>query len=328
MIEASIALLAAAATAIAVSPKLISILASLKLRQTINDDAPSRHKGKQGTPMMGGLIILLGAAVGTAVGLGLLFYTGGSRVLLFEVAAVGLLTLASAAIGFADDYLIATRGKSLGLKAREKLVLQFAVAILFMIWVHAVRADFPTSVAIFGGKWINLGWLYYPLATLMIVGMSNAVNLTDGLDGLVSGLTVICAVTLGVTVGMTMQHGLGILSYAIAGGCLGFLWYNSNPAKVFMGDTGSLALGAAMSGIAIAGRAEVFFLIAGIVFVLEAFSVIIQVISFKTLGKRVFKMTPIHHHFELLGWAEQKIVVRFWIVQLAVCIALLAMLIR
>lgn len=328
MPESSIAFLAAAIAAIAIGPKMIAILSGLKLRQTISDDAPSRHKAKQGTPMMGGLIILAGALVGVAAGLGLLLCTGRLSNSFFEVASVGLLTLASAAIGFADDYLIATRGKNLGLKARQKLVLQFIVAILFMVWIHAVRTDFPTSIAVFGGKWINLGWLYYPLAVLMIVGMSNAVNLTDGLDGLVSGLTVICAATLGTIVGMAMQSELSTISWAIAGGCLGFLWYNSNPAKVFMGDTGSLALGAAISGIAIVGRVEVFLLIAGIVFVLEALSVMIQVASFKTTGRRVFRMTPIHHHFELAGWAEQKIVVRFWIVQLAVCIALLSMLVR
>jgi phospho-N-acetylmuramoyl-pentapeptide-transferase len=154
--------------------------------------------------------------------------------------------------------------------------------------------------------------------------MSNAVNLTDGLDGLAAGTTTILALTLGALVAPAASSGLTITAWALAGGCLGFLWYNCNPAKVFMGDTGSLALGAAMAGIAIAGRKEVLFILAAAIFIFEAVSVMIQVASFKTTGKRVFKMTPIHHHFELSGWPEQKIVVRFWILQGLLSLVVLA----
>ena len=313
MTSAGWAFFLAVGVSLAIGPKAIEILAKLKLRQTISEDAPKRHQGKQGTPMMGGLIILAGAAVGTAV-----FWAPSPR-----LSAVVLLTLAFAALGFADDMLIAVRGKSLGLKARQKLLIQFLLAIVFMVWVHGNRAVYPTALPLWGGHMIDLGWAYYPLAVLMIVGMSNAFNLADGLDGLVSGLTAIVALTLGAILIRSTGSGLGTISWALAGGCIGFLWYNCNPAKVFMGDTGSLALGAATAGIAIAARLEFFYLVISLIFLVEAFSVMLQVASFKTTGKRIFKMTPIHHHFELSGWPEQKIVVRFWIVQGLISLAVL-----
>ncbi len=320
MDKAAMAFLVAALVSILSGRKIIDLLAGLKVRQTISEDAPERHMKKQGTPTMGGLIILLGTAIGLLV----------IRAADPKVWAVVLLTLASAGVGFLDDYLIATKGKSLGLKARQKLFAQFIIAIAFMVWVHAYRTDMPTWISLWGDKAVDLGWLYYPLSVLMIVGMSNAVNLTDGLDGLVSGLTVPFALILGIllTVGFMIipaeNLGLAIFVWALAGGCLGFLWHNCNPAKIFMGDTGSLALGAATAGVAIAGRIEFLYLVAGAIFVVEALSVIIQVISFKTTGKRVFRMAPIHHHFELSGWPEQKIVVRFWILQCLICAAVLA----
>lgn len=309
-----LAFVIAAAVSLAIGPKVIEILVRLKLRQTINEDAPERHMEKQGTPMMGGLIILLGALVGIAV-------TWQSDP---KITAVILLTLGFAALGFVDDYLIASKGKSLGLKARQKLFAQFVMAIAFILWVYTNRNIGATVLPLWRDTAIDLGWMYYPLAVLLIVGMSNAVNLTDGLDGLAAGTTAILALTLGILVVPAVNFGLTTIAWALAGGCIGFLWYNCNPAKVFMGDIGSLALGAAMAGIAITGRREFLFLMAGMIFVFEALSVVIQVISFKTTGKRVFKMTPIHHHFELTGWTEQKIVVRFWIVQLLLSLVVLA----
>lgn len=308
----ALAFLIAAVVSMAFGPKIIAMLAGLNLRQTISEDVPDTHQGKQGTPMMGGVIILFGAAVALAV----------LRPVDVRVTAVILLTLAFAGLGAVDDLLIAFRGKSLGLKARQKLLAQFILAIIFVVWAHGHRAAFPTAVPLWGGEFIDLGWTYYPLAVLLIVGMSNAFNLADGLDGLVSGLTTILAITLGIIVANV--PGLSVVSWALAGGCVGFLWFNCNPARVFMGDTGSLALGAATAGIAIAGRMEFFYLIVGTVFVIEAMSVIIQVISFQTTGKRPFKRTPIHHHFELSGWAEPKIVVRFWILQALISVAVLA----
>lgn len=313
MTNAALALLVAALVSMAIGPKAIELLGRLNLRQTISEDVPERHRQKQGTPMMGGVIILAGAAIGAAA-----FWAAEPR-----VSAVVLLTLAFAGLGFLDDYLIASRGKSLGLKARQKLAVQFLIAIGFVYWVHTNRTVQPTSLPLWEDNILDLGWVYHPLAVLLIVGMSNAVNLADGLDGLVAGLAAILCVTLGLLVVPAANSGLAVLAWALAGGCLGFLWYNCNPARVFMGDTGSLALGAATAGIAIAGRREFLYLLAGAVFVVEALSVIIQVISFKTTGRRVFKMSPIHHHFELSGWAEQKIVVRFWLVQGLISLAIL-----
>ena len=314
MTSAAIGFLVAAVISLAIGSKAIQLLARLKLRQTISEDAPERHREKQGTPMMGGLIVLAAATVGAAV-----VWAGDGR-----VTAVVLLALAFAGLGFLDDYLIASRGKSLGLKARQKLLVQFLFAIVFVTWIHGNRVALPTVVPLWSDKTIDLGWTYYPLAVLLVVGMSNAFNLADGLDGLAAGLTTILALTLGALVLPAADSGLTIVAWALAGGCLGFLWFNCSPAKVFMGDTGALALGAATAGIAIAGRREFLYLIVAAIFVVEALSVIIQVVSFKTTGKRVFKMAPIHHHFELVGWAEQKIVVRFWILQGLISLAVLA----
>lgn len=316
MTSAALAFIISAIVAILIGPKAIRILSGLKLRQTISEDAPERHKQKQGTPMMGGIIILIGFLAGTII-----VHQIDSR-----ASAVLFLTLASSFIGFADDYLIATRGKNLGLKARQKLAAQFAVAIVFMAWVYFTGNYRTTVVYLFGGDMLNLGWFYYPLAVMMIVGMSNATNLADGLDGLSAGVTVILALALGGLVWMAhdASPSLTILSWALAGGCLGFIWYNCNPAKIFMGDTGSLALGAAIAGIAILGKREFFFLLLSTIFIIEALSVIIQVISYKTTRKRVFKMTPIHHHFELSGWPETRIVIRFWILQALISVCVLA----
>ena len=197
------------------------------------------------------------------------------------------------------------------------------IAGLFIWWVYSNRT-LATTVVHFGREGlVDLGWAYYPLAVLVIVWMSNAFNLADGLDGLVGGLTLILSLSLGALVVMAAEGGLVALSWAIAGGCVGFLWYNSNPAKVFMGDTGSLALGAAMSGIAILGKQEYLYLVLALVFIVEGLSVMLQVASFKLTGKRIFKMTPIHHHFELAGWPEQKIVVRFWLIAGLLAVAVL-----
>ncbi len=315
MNNAAWACIVAAVASMIAGPKIIQLLTWLKFRQTVSEDVPERHRQqKQGTPTMGGIIIFFGAAISAAA-----FWVRDPK-----VTAVVLLALAHMALGFTDDYLIAARGKSLGLKARQKLAAQFILAIGFMVWVHANRIVFPTVLMIGGRPVLDLGWAYYPLAVLMIVYMSNAFNLADGLDGLVGGTTAILALGLGVLVLPAANAGLTVLAWALAGGCIGFLWYNCNPAKVFMGDTGSLALGAMTAGIAVAGRQEILYLVIGLLFIIEAVSVIIQVISFKTTGKRPFKMTPIHHHFELSGWVEQKIVVRFWILQAMLCLAVLA----
>ncbi|MDH7480685.1 MAG: phospho-N-acetylmuramoyl-pentapeptide-transferase [Armatimonadota bacterium] len=314
MNNAAIAFLIATVVSLLIGHKTIALLTSLKVRQTISEDVPERHREKQGTPTMGGLIILVGAAAGAAA-----VWVSHAK-----IAAVALLTLAFAVLGFIDDYLIASRGKSLGLKARHKLLGQFLIAIAFVWWLHVNRTPATTVVHLWGNTDVHLGWAYYPLAVLLIVWISNAFNLADGLDGLVAGLTTIIALTLGALVVLSAESGLTVLAWALAGGCVGFLWYNANPARIFMGDTGSLALGAATAGIAIAGKRELLYILIALVIVIEGLSVMIQVASFKLTGKRVFKMTPIHHHFELMGWPEQKIVVRFWLVSGLIAFAILA----
>ncbi len=314
MNEAAIAFLLATVVSLVIGHKAIAMLSSLNVKQTISEDVPERHREKQGTPTMGGLIILAGAAVGSAV-----VWVSHPK-----VWAVAILTLAFAALGFLDDYLIASRGKSLGLKARHKLICQFIFAIAFMWWLYINRTPATTVVHLWAQTDLHLGWAYYPLAVLLIVWMSNAFNLADGLDGLVAGLTTIIALALGALVVLSAERGLTILAWALAGGCAGFLWHNANPARVFMGDTGSLALGAATAGIAITGKRELLYILIALIIVIEGLSVMIQVASFKLTGKRVFKMTPIHHHFELIGWQEQKIVVRFWLVSGFIAFAVLA----
>lgn len=311
--------LISAVASILVGPWVIGVLTRLKVRQTISEDAPESHKTKQGTPTMGGLIILFGVIVGVLV-----VWRLHSQPENHFTLPILLLILAFGGLGLLDDYLIIKRGKNLGLKARQKLLGQFLLAIGFMAWVYVIRQHNQTEV-FFGSTGVDFGWAYYPLAVLLIVAMSNAVNLTDGLDGLVSGLMVSVAPVTGAMASMVLGGpGLETLGMTIGGACLGFLWHNGNPAKIFMGDTGSLALGAGIAGLAIAGKCEFLFLLISLIFIFEALSVIIQVISFKTTGKRVFKMTPIHHHFELSGWPEQRIVIRFWVLQILIVAAVSA----
>lgn len=270
--------------------------------QVIREDAPLRHRQKAGTPTMGGLFFL---PVGFLVAL--LF--GGLPVL-----PLILLGGAFFLLGFLDDYLSLKRGKNLGLKARQKLAGQILASFLFSLWCwKTLRIDHLWLPA-WGS--LVLDWGYLLLGTIYITALSNAVNLTDGLDGLAAGLSAIAFATLGALgVSRSPDYGAGALitSWAIAGACLGFLYFNGHPAQVFMGDTGSLALGAVFAGITILTGTEIPGLVIGGVFVIEMLSVILQVISFKTLGKRLFKMSPIHHHFELVGWEENRVVTRFWI---------------
>lgn len=315
-----------------IGPAVIRLLTSLKIRQTICEDAPEGHKAKQGTPTMGGLIIFAGILAGSIVGVAIDWHGGSVTSANWNPAmiwAIAFLALSNMGLGFLDDYLIVVRGKNLGLKARQKLLGQFVTATAFVAFAaHAIPSGF-TSVLVGPTVLFHLGWAYYPLAVLLIVSMSNAVNLTDGLDGLVGGLVALVGFPIGILVFAIGGHiDLCSVSWAIAGGCAGFLWHNSYPAKVFMGDTGSLGIGAALGGIAIASKQEILILILCAVFVFEALSVSLQVISFKTTGRRIFKMSPIHHHFELCGWPEQKIVVRFWIVEVLIAFAVFAWILK
>ncbi len=307
--------LAAFAIAVVLGPRTIDFLRVLKFGQNINEMVPG-HQAKQGTPTMGGLLIALSLVV--TLGLGVAFVPS-LRPVSPALIAVLLVFLAHAALGFLDDFLKARRGKSLGLLARQKLAGQVLIALVFVGWLYlTAQAEFTTQVWLWRTQHVDLGYAYYVLAFLLLIGMSNAANLTDGLDGLAGGLSIFTLLGLALT--LHPQFGqLPVFALTLAGACLGFLWFNAHPAKVFMGDTGSLALGSSFAALALIGKQESLLLLFAVVFLMETLSVMIQVAVFKATGgkpngRRVFKMTPIHHHFELSGWAETQVVARFWIV--------------
>lgn len=301
------AALVAIATVIAIGPVSIKILRRMKFGQSIRSNGPATHLAKAGTPTMGGIMILIGVFVAT---------------LLFAPRALGsawalFITLGFGAIGLADDFIIVVARRSLGLRARYKLVAQIILAGILGLFV-AVRPEFGTTVSIpFLGQRVDLGLGYVVFAILVVIGASNAVNLTDGLDGLAAGTVAIAAVTYGIIATHKGAGDLAVFAFALAGACAGFAWFNCHPAQVIMGDTGSLALGAALGCLAVLTKTEVLLVVVGGVFVVEALSVIIQVTYFRlTRGKRIFRMSPLHHHFELSGWQEPKVVTRFWILGL------------
>lgn len=225
------------------------------------------------------------------------------------------LTLGHGVLGFLDDFIKAEKKRNLGLTAKQKMLGQIILAVLFC-WGVIDTLHLPYSIAIpFTNMDISIGLLYYPFVVLVIVGASNAVNLTDGLDGLASGCCVIAFSAYALYCYMTGFNDLGYFIIILAGACIGFLFFNYHPAKIFMGDTGSLALGGAIAGISVMTRTELLLIFLGMIFVLEALSVIIQVASFQLTGKRVFKMSPLHHHFELCGWSEVHVVWAFWILR-------------
>ncbi|OGI00387.1 MAG: phospho-N-acetylmuramoyl-pentapeptide-transferase [Candidatus Melainabacteria bacterium GWF2_37_15] len=260
--------------------------------QYICDDAPASHATKSGTPTTGGIILVLPAVIAAILALIM------DQNLSIKPALVLLVFVLFMLLGFNDDYLKLAKKHNKGLTAKQKLAFQIAIALI------------PASYIVF---YDNASLLLFGLAIFIIIGSSNAVNLADGLDGLAAGISFFTLLACVIICWLQGLIGLSIVSMAIAGSCLGFLWYNKNPAKMFMGDTGSLALGGALGTIAVLGRFELWLAIIGGVFVIETLSVIIQVISFKTTGKRIFKMSPIHHHFELSGWPETKVVYTFWI---------------
>lgn len=310
--------------AIVAGGPFIAYLRRWKLGQSIREEGPQSHHAKAGTPTMGGWLIvapaLLVAALGAAV-------TGALH---RDVVAAMAVVLAYAFIGWLDDYLIIKKRQNKGLSARQKLGGQIAAGALFAAYLawsgHGTTVMLPVSHGL-----LDLGWLYYPLLVFVMTGTTNAVNLTDGLDGLASGTMAIAFgglawLVLHVSGAFPAQAGTVMLLLSLVGACLGFLWFNSHPAQVFMGDTGSLALGAAIAACAVLGRLELFLIPLGAVFVAETLSVIMQVTSFKTTGKRIFKMSPLHHHFELSGWAETKVVQRFYLVGALMAILTVALL--
>src|SRR3954454_1602098 len=304
-----------------VGPKFIEFLRRNEFGQHIREEGPAGHVVKQGTPVMGGLLTLATATLGF---LALSVYTVPALTVLF-------VTLACGAIGFADDFIKLTHRRSLGLSGRWKLLLLGLITV--GVAFAARHQHLPTSVYVPAIGDLQLSYAFYGLLFFVIAGTANGVNLTDGLDGLAAGTTIIAIFTFTArNVIAWIRSGppnhrfdtkldLAIIGAALIGGAIGFLWYNAFPAEVFMGDTGAMALGGAMAGFAIMMKAELLLLLIGGVYVIEALSVMIQVFTFKYLGRRVFLIAPIHHHFEMKAWSETKIMVRFWILSGILCAA-------
>ncbi|MGR6836190.1 phospho-N-acetylmuramoyl-pentapeptide-transferase [Syntrophomonas erecta] len=287
---------------LALGPFMIPFLTRLKVGQNIREDGPQRHLAKAGTPTMGGIIIV------TAVMVSVFFLAGSSS----EALSAVLVMLAFGAVGFWDDYIKVVLKRSLGLRAREKLGLQLVVGLVFsLLLVYYFGRGTAVIIPFTGQEW-DLGFFYIPFIILVLLATSNTVNLTDGLDGLAAGVTFFVAIAFALVALMTSHYQLATFCGALAGACLGFLFFNRYPARVFMGDTGSMALGGAVAAVAALTRSEIFLLIIGGVYVIEGLSVILQVISYQTTGKRIFLMSPLHHHFELKGWPENKVVHFFW----------------
>lgn len=326
----------AALTALLISfllgPWLIGQLSRYQVGQSIREDGPASHQSKAGTPTMGGLLIL------TALGASTLLWARLDNRFVWMAL---LTTLGFGAVGFVDDYLKFVRHRNLGLQGRWKLVAQAAIALALglSLW-HFSAGQFETGISIpfFKNALIDLRGFYVPFVVLVVVGASNAVNLTDGLDGLAVGPTLVVATFYTIVVYLAGNvifsrylqivyvEGAGevtVFCAALLGAGMGFLWYNAYPASIFMGDTGSLALGGALGTVAVISKHEILLVLVGGIFVIETVSVMIQVAAFRLSGRRVLKMAPLHHHFELLGWAEPKIIVRFWII--AIILALLGL---
>ena len=319
----------AALTALLISfslgPWLIERMRRIKLGQYIREEGPKSHQVKAGTPTMGGILINISILVPTILWADI--FNPYIWIILFVTAAYG-------AIGFVDDYRKLVKKRNLGLTAKEKFIAQFAVAFLAgaaIAYLPMLKNNYSTAITFpfLKEMTLDLGWAYIAFVMIILVGASNAVNLTDGLDGLAIGSTLIAAVTYTVLtyatghariadylrIAWVPQTGeLAVFCGAMVGASLGFLWFNAHPAEIFMGDVGSLALGGAIGCLAVMIKQEILLILVGGLFVLEAMSVILQVASFKITGRRIFKMSPLHHHFELSGWKETKVVVRFWII--------------
>jgi phospho-N-acetylmuramoyl-pentapeptide-transferase len=301
--------------------KIIDMLRKLKIGQSIREDGPASHLKKSGTPTMGGIFIILSVVIA------MVFWGDLTNWTIWLIISS---FLAFGFIGFADDYLKVKRHNSAGLPAWMKLVLQFGAAITVVLILYFNGSENITALYIpfFKNPVLDMGVWWIPFAVLLIVGESNAVNFSDGADGLLAGLLILVFITLAILcyitgrtdysayLGIPYIQGAGELTVfclAAAGACVGFLWYNAAPAEIFLGDVGSLSLGGVVAVISLITKKEILILVIGGVFLLEIASVIIQVLSFKTRGKRIFKMAPLHHHYEVIGWPETKVVIRFWI---------------
>ncbi len=295
-------------------PRFIEFVRRREFGQNIREEGPQGHQRKAGTPTLGGIMILVAFAVPFLILVDRHAPSYWSSMGVFGV------TVACALLGFADDYTKFAKRRSLGLRARTKLVVTIAISV-GLWWVATHKAHLSSSIRVrYFDANIDLGPLYPVFIYLVVAGTTSGVNLADGLDGLAAGCAAIVLLAyIGITFITSGEHDLTLLAACLVGACIGFLWFNSFPASIFMGDTGSLMLGGAIAGLAVMTDTTLLLLVLGGIFVIEAVSVAIQVISFQAFRRRVFLMAPIHHHFELRGWSETKIILRFWIVAAACC---------
>jgi phospho-N-acetylmuramoyl-pentapeptide-transferase len=324
MARVLVAALVALIISLLAGPAFIDFLRRNEFGQQIREEGPQHHSAKQGTPTMGGLLIVLAAAIAFLA----------TSVYTVPALTIFGTTLACGAIGFLDDWIKLRHRRSLGLNARWKMLLLLATAAAVCVAAHHQQLSHEVFVPIVDAS-IPLGWGWYPLVFFVIAGSANAVNLTDGIDGLAAGTTIIALFTLtamAVTIyirevspitGFRIANRLdaAYIGAALIGAAIGFLWFNAFPAEVFMGDTGSMALGGGIGAMAIFLKVELLLLLVGGIFVIEALSVMLQVLSYRYWGRRVFLMAPLHHHFEMKAWSETKIMVRFWIVTGILCAA-------
>ena len=287
-------------------PIFIPMLTKFKFGQTVRDDGPQTHLQKNGTPTMGGILIIMAILI-----------TCLTRSHINSDLIIGLICVVGFGfVGFVDDFIIIRMKRSLGLKPWQKIVMQFAIALYVSYYQYSSSPSATQLIIPFTDYVINLGILYIPIMTFMIVGIVNAVNLTDGLDGLASGVTLIVSAFFIIFATSISNTDVAILAAATAGACIGFLGFNAFPARIFMGDTGSMALGGAVVAFAVLTNSMILFILVGGIYFAEAISVMLQVASFKLFKKRIFKMAPLHHHFEECGWPETKVVFTFWIVSI------------
>ena len=301
---------------------LIPILRKLKFGQSIKEIGPNWHKNKQGTPTMGGFMFIIGTVAAVIIGISIVHNTADMQIIAGVVMA-----LAFGAIGFMDDYVKVVRKRNLGLTAGQKSLMQLLIAVAYLVTLY-ILGNHRTVINIpFTNFSPDIGLFYYPFMIFVIVGFVNAVNLTDGIDGLAGSITLVVGAFFIIAAKLLIYDNVSIVAAALAGSCMGFLIWNFHPAKVFMGDTGSMFLGGMVCALAFSINMPLLLVPVGIIYIVETFSVILQVISFKTTGKRIFKMSPIHHHFEMSGWQEVKIVAVFTTITLITSIGTLVWLI-
>lgn len=287
---------------------MVPFLHKIKFGQTIREVGPSWHKNKQGTPTMGGIMFIIGSSVAAVICIAFLWLNGGAetQLMFVKVMAGALMAVGFGIVGFLDDYISIKKHRNLGLTEIQKLILQFIIVGAYLLSVALAGGTTETVIPFLGS--VDLGFFYYILAAVFIVGMVNAVNFTDGIDGLNTSVTLVVALVFSVIAMLLNRVGLSLYAAAIVGAMIGFLFWNANPAKVFMGDTGSLFLGGAVCALAFGVDMPILLILIGIIYIVEILSVVLQVTYFKiTHGKRIFKMAPIHHHFEMCGWNENKI---------------------